>query len=70
MYFLSKEVLSLFKALDIIHENVVVLFEKRVALSFVLGQVIFSKRTFADVMPTETLFPETYRRKCVDRATR
>jgi len=33
MYFLLKEVLSLFKALDIIHENVVVLFEKRVALS-------------------------------------
>lgn len=54
MYFLSKEVLSLLKALNVIHGNVVVLFEN-VWLFLVLEQVsIFSKETLADMMPTKT----------------
>lgn len=60
MYFLLKEVLSLFKALDVIHGNV--LFEN-VWLFFVFEQVsIFSKGTFADMMPIETY----YYRKRID----
>ena len=60
MYFLLKEVLSLFKALDVIHGNV--LFEN-VRLFFVFEQVsIFSKGTFADMMPIETY----YYRKRID----
>ncbi|KYM98753.1 hypothetical protein ALC62_10721 [Cyphomyrmex costatus] len=52
MYFLPKEVLSLFKALDVIHGNI--LFEN-VWLFLVFEQVsIFSKGTFADMMPIET----------------
>lgn len=60
MYFLPKEVLSLFKALDVIHENVVVLFEN-VWLFLVFKQVsIFLKGTLTDMMPAEnTLLPKT-----------
>lgn len=64
MYFLPKGVLSLPKALDVIHGNVVVPFEN-VWLFLVLEQVsIFSKGTLPDMMPTETLLSETHRRKC------